>query len=202
MSDPWTQLLRDLETIRRLDAGVAHTCADQHTYVLNPPLAESEVVLFETEHKISLPQDYREFLLLVGNGGVGPSYGVQKLGEMDGIPWSELPGLVGELSQPFPYTDAWNDNSDCSSLPIEEQYRRQDEYWSSRHVNGAIPICHHGCNLRECLIVTGAERGNMWFDDRPDWQGLYPSTIPIRNRITFFEWYRSWLDSRLANVNS
>lgn len=199
MSNRWTQILRDLETLRRLDAEFVLPCADFHKYALNPPLAESDVVHFEIDQKISLPQDYREFLLLVGNGGAGPSYGVQRLGEMYDVPWSQMPGIVGELSKPFPYTEDWNYDPTTSNA-IEETYRQQDFYWSGQHVIGAIPICDHGCNLRDCLIVTGPERGNMWLDDRADWQGLYPTTMPNRNRITFFEWYRSWLDSRLANV--
>ena len=67
-------------------------------------------------------------------------------------------------------------------------------------MTGAIPICEHGCQLREYLVVTGPERGNIWFDDRADWFGLYPDKTTGRERLTFLEWYRLWLDDCLAKA--
>ncbi len=47
---------------------------------LNHVLTETEVASFEKEHEISLPSDYRNFLLTVGNGGDGPpEYGLLKI---------------------------------------------------------------------------------------------------------------------------
>ena len=119
---------------------------------------------------------------------------------MSGVIWNDLPGMVGDLSVPFPYTEAWNEKPIDACQPVNEQYRQQDVYWSSRHVTGAIPICEHGCNLRECLIISGQERGNIWFDDRADWKGLYPNESTGRPRLKFFEWYRLWLDDRLTKA--
>jgi hypothetical protein len=108
--------------------------------------------------------------------------------------------LVGKPSEPFPYTERWNADPIDESLPIDGQYRQQEDYWDSRHVAGALPICHLGCNLRQCLIVTGPERGNIWFDDRADWQGLYPDTRDNHNRLSFLDWYRLWLDASLRAI--
>ena len=187
------QLLQSIlpKTVDRIIEG-----QQQH---LNPALTEDQLQRFETEHRIALPQDYRAFLLHIGNGGTGPGYGLEMLGHAYGVAWEENPGLVGDLAKPFPYLDAWNEESIDGTRPIAEQYQQQDEYWSSKHVNGAIPICHHGCNLRECLIVTGPERGNMWFDDRADWQGLYPDKKSDRERITFLDWYTAWLEQSISS---
>tara|TARA_Y100001934_G_scaffold243249_1_gene299685 strand:+ start:1119 stop:1328 length:210 start_codon:yes stop_codon:yes gene_type:complete len=65
-------------------------------------------------------------------------------------------------------------------------------------LDGAIPICHLGCAQRQWLIVSGPERGNIWCDDRADNEGLSPLKKPQKKRITFFEWYREWLDDALA----
>jgi len=108
--------------------------------------------------------------------------------------------MVGDLAVPFPYTDAWNEGPIDGFRSVEEQYRQQDEYWSSRHVTGAIPVCDHGCGLRECLIITGPERGNMWFDDRADWQGLYPDKKGDKDRLTFLEWYSVWIKELLLEA--
>ena len=141
---------------------------------LDPPAEETEVLAIEAGHGVRLPQEYREFLLTVANGGVGPFYGLQRLGESNGKPWAESPGEVGKLSAPFPYDVAWNAEPNDPALPSEDAWQRSLWYWSTQHMDGAIPICELGCGLRQLLIVTGAERGNIWYDDRADWKGLYP----------------------------
>ena len=47
-------------------------------------------------------------------------------------------------------------------------------YWNATQVNGAIPICHLGCCLRQWLVVTGPEAGNVWDDVRADYAGFKP----------------------------
>ena len=107
-----------------------------HGCILNPTLAESVVRQFETDHRVALPPDYRHFLTQIGNGGAGPYYGVFPLGLMDGNSsdleqWHENDGLIGELSEPFLPTEAWNDltsepDSELSGRNPEE-YERQLE---------------------------------------------------------------------------
>jgi hypothetical protein len=182
--------------------------ADSHKYILRPPLSESEVVLFERKHGIALPSDYRQFLIKVGNGGAGPYYGVFSLGEMDDgyghALWKENDGLVGILSRPFPHLEPWNDLPDEPNYdePNQEELERQvnafdESYWNPQNVNGAIPICHLGCARRQWLVVTGPEAGHIWCDDRVDRCGLYPLSSPNSTRVTFFQWYRAWLDEAI-----
>lgn len=45
----------------------------------NPVLTETQVAEFEHEYGVKLPEDYREFLLRIGNGGPGPGYGLMTL---------------------------------------------------------------------------------------------------------------------------
>src|SRR5208283_4634322 len=52
-----------------------------HRYELFPRLTEKAVSAFEKKWRITLPAGYRQFLIELGNGGAGPSYGVFKLGE-------------------------------------------------------------------------------------------------------------------------
>ena len=39
-------------------------------------------------------------------------------------------------------------------------------YWDPAIMNGAIPICHKGCALRQWLVIHGEQRGFVW-DDLP-----------------------------------
>ena len=149
------------------------------------------------------------FLLQVGRGGAGPAYGIFDLGEMDDgfehKAWSEDNGFVGKLREFFPHTSAWNDLIGCPDDKLvetdEDEYERQlnefeERYWAQ--LDGAIPICHLGCAYRQWLIVSGSERGHIWCDDRTDQKGLYPLSKPGNDRITFYDWYRDWLDEALA----
>jgi len=186
-----------------------------HGFRLNPPLSEAEVTAFEAKHCVALPTDYKGFLMHAGNGGAGPAYGVFKLGEIDHgkghAPWAQNDGFVGILSEPFPHTQAWND---LTSKPAqtsgegEDAYgKRLDEwenkyYFNSQHVNGAIPVCHRGCALRVWLVITGAESGHVWDDRRADQQGLRPLETETRRRVTFVQWYRSWLDNALKQIGA
>ena len=90
--------------LARRDRELMHFGASRHRYRFNPPLAEREVTAFEQRHGIRLPQDYRGFLIEVGNGGAGPHYGVFRLGEIDGLrddePWKEG-AFVGILREPL-----------------------------------------------------------------------------------------------------
>ncbi len=122
--------------------------AESHGFNLNPPLSDSAVQKFETKHRVRLPEDYRRFLVNVGNGGAGPFYGVFKLGEMDDSfdfqKWKEGDGFVGVLSKPFPHTAPWNDlPEEPEETEDEEQYEKAIEafdaiYWNPDNVSGAI----------------------------------------------------------------
>ena len=50
-----------------------------HQYGLGPCLTESELEAVESSYGIRIPSEYREFLTNVGNGGVGPGYGLEPL---------------------------------------------------------------------------------------------------------------------------
>lgn len=70
---PVRDALRDLSSsdLRRLRFG-----ANRHRYHLRAPLSEARLVALEATAGISLPEDYRDFLLEMGDGGAGPYYGL------------------------------------------------------------------------------------------------------------------------------
>ena len=212
MHEHFEQLRFDIEHIRQRCDWSAVFGAELHEFELHPCLTESELESFEKTHEVVLPTDYRLFLLLVGDGGAGPYYGLFRLGEVDDgfdfEPWEEGT-FVGKLSAPFPHREPWND---LTGAPGDDEYddedyeRRCDEfdhrYFDSALVDGAIPICHLGCALRQWLVVSGPEAGNVWCDDRADNGGLYPLTAPGKARVSFYEWYRGWLDETLSSLEA
>lgn len=184
--------------------------ADVHEFRLNAPLPKADVVAFENVHKVSLPDDFRQFLTNVGNGGAGPFYGVFPLGKMDdnfGLrTWHEDDGFIGVLSKPFPLREEWNDISSQPSAELadqdESEYDRQMDifqstYWRSSLVNGAIPICHEGCALRIWLVLTGTQAGYLWEDRRSEYGGIKPLRLADGSSATFMGWYDAWLNDCL-----
>lgn len=75
--------------IRRYSRGVntpwTYVGAEPGHWVLQPPLSESELALFEAELVCELPEPFRAFLAQIGRGGPGPGYGLfSEAGPPDG----------------------------------------------------------------------------------------------------------------------
>jgi hypothetical protein len=209
MSDKFDILNNDLKRLRANGSSFGVFGEDAHGYELHVPLLEDEVSMFESEHGIRLPDDYRLFLIRVGNGGAGPYYDLFRFGERDdGFGYAPWKDFVGRLSSLFPHNYAWNDltgKPEDDAARDSEEYENlmeafEQRYYDSRQVDGAIPICHLGCARRQWLVISGPEAGNMWCDDRADCGGLYPLQTPGRVRTSFFQWYRDWLDEVLSKV--
>ena len=207
--DKFDILIQDLERVRANGTSFGMFGEDSHGYELGTPLLKEDISAFEMEHGIRLPDDYRQFLTRVGNGGAGPYYGLFRFGDMDdGFDHGSWGDFVGDLSSPFPHTNPWNDltgKPDNQAAMDSGEYDAlleafDQRYYNSRQVDGAIPICHLGCALRHWLVISGHEAGNIWCDDRADYKGLHPLEAQGRVRTSFFEWYRDWLDEVLSKV--
>jgi hypothetical protein len=198
------QLRRDLARLRESDRGLELFGADGHRYRLNPVRSVAEIRAFEASLGIVLPADYVTFVTEVGNGGAGPFYGVNPLGECDAAlgagteRWHPKDVLVGEPRLPFPHREAWNlPPAEIEALQdAEHDDPRMLAYW--RAMDGAIPICHEGCAYRDWLVVTGSERGFVWHDETAGDGGWWPWKGKSGERLTFLAWYEAWLDEGLA----
>jgi hypothetical protein len=201
------KIIDDLQKVR--EAGVCVFGSDAHDFKMNSRMSEKQILAFESKHQVRLPEDYRMFLQHVGRGGAGPAYGLFNLGEMDDghehSKWKEGDYNVGCLRASFPFPTAWNDLSGKPDDSLQDQnedeyYRLQDEFENRYYfrVDGAIPICHLGCALRQWLVISGPEAGNVWNDNRADYEGFMPEQDGKKKRIHFFRWYRRWLDEAVA----
>jgi hypothetical protein len=154
-----------LRRLRATDASFRVFGSEQHRYL-------SELVAFESANRIGLPNDYRRFLAMVGNGGAGPFYGLARLN-----------AYGRDLSRPFPLTTA------TDALADEELERLPeccDEY------PGILELCHQGCAIYSYLVVNGTAHGTIW-DARED---FYPT------ELTFGVWYRRWLERALRVLDN
>lgn len=173
-------------------------------------MSEEQVRALEADLGAGLPAQYRSFLLRVGGGGAGPDYGLmtptvgngrwQWLGiglaspaqpttaEFAGRPFvaealrSELTALEAQVPTPDAFaTDEEFDRAyDAWSARCEELYDAQEA--------GAVFLSEQGCGYASLLVMTGPQRGAIWWDLRPMDRGIEPTGHD------FGHWYRSWLE--------
>ena len=76
---------------------------------INPTISEEEVSEIEKRNNIILPKDYREFIIKIGNGCIGPRQGLLSLQEsMFDFKLRDNPAI--NLSKPFSYNEKWNED--------------------------------------------------------------------------------------------
>ncbi len=212
-----------LAELRRLDPKLSIFGASSHEYRLAATVGNDTVTAMETTHGFQFPADYRAFVTELGGGGAGPGYGVLPFGMIDDsygyAPWTTWKLAPGK---PFPHQSQWNDLTIAErGAPRPDDYETAEEYEAARDEwfdgdeageaeeaywaavgtqFGCIPICHHGCALRDWLVVSGPEAGHVWHDASADQLGIAPVSRGDRERTTFAAWYLDWLDGAIAEL--
>lgn len=196
MSPDVTRLQAKLTELRRHDTRFQLFGAATHRYALHSCLLESDVQEVEVRYSITLPEDYRRFLLFMGNGGAGPGYGMYPLD----YSLQHSVRNVGLLKAPFPHSERWNMTPEDLGLDRDNDYVAFDKaYFNDTYAQGSLRISTEGCNIYPLLIIAGNERGHIWCDDRSSDGGIYPLSAPHHpdERLSFFGWYELWLDQSL-----
>jgi hypothetical protein len=176
-----------IDDLRAIDTEFLVFGARSHRYDVGPKLTESEIREFEKKHAIVLPEDYRLYLQLVGDGsgrqpkpypyngaytvaGAGPDYGIYPLSE----------SIFGDrVSEDFPFEES----AECIGGPPYSD-------WSD-NIPGALEICTSGCASHTHLIVKGAKYGTIWDGYGHDHDHFYPTDL------TFSQWMRDWAERKL-----
>lgn len=204
---PWTRIRQKM-----LDAKVRAEKSPANwsniAYDPNPPLLVDELEAIEAELGFRFPDDYRSFVTIIGDGGVGPGYGLFPLRK--GIAERHRP--IYGLDEPYePPTSV----RECQNLEMP----------------GMHLVTHDGCAYYTGLAVSGPAAGTMWsyVEVAPGWiplldggcvdddgqpysiEGsdheayvrlydmmLRPHNVP--RRMTFLTWYENWLDGVLQHA--
>ncbi|MCW1884662.1 SMI1/KNR4 family protein [Luteolibacter flavescens] len=169
-----------IDRLRAADPEFLVFGARSHRYEIGPPLSEPELSSFEERYGITLPEDFRLYLSLVGNGneskpgpratphrtaGAGPGYGIHTLSET----------VIGDQTcVPFPYSQE-------VEVPIDE---------AGDDVPGALEICTLGCGSHVNLIVAGSEFGKVWKGNE------YLHFSPTH--LNFASWITEWAEGALS----
>lgn len=175
-----------LATMAELDAERQVFGAENHGWALNAPLCEDEVERFEAEHGVTLPDEYRRFLLRLGNGGAGPYYGLAPLEVWDAEALRDSP--PADLARPFPLAGTW--------MPVDAEGEETPAAWPEKAnpFDGCVFLADIGCGYNAFLVVNGNARGAVWEDYTAG-----DGAIEQRD-ASFLDWYETWLDAELRGA--
>lgn len=201
MTPQLARIKAKLADLERSDTARNVFGAFKHTYRLNQTATAAEISRFEQEYGIVLPEGYRSFLQIMGNGGAGPYYGLESL--EDSL-YDDLDYKTNRIdpSKPFPLTEPWNMDLGDPEEDEAVYSNKEKEYFDPQWTNGLLRLSNFGCGVSINLVVNGAEYGKVWVDDRCNDGGLFPDHyFGNEERIGFLDWYERWLDKGLQQVN-
>jgi HEAT repeat protein len=169
---------------RARDRGLKCFASDRHRFRLNRPSGELTVRRFERHHGIPLPEDYRAFLRLAGNGGAGPYYGLLPLEKWDDAVLESRPSYLAQPSPLRPGIPAGAEWEQVLGCPWEDLFQ------------GTLALVHQGCSYYALLVVTGAYCGRVVYVNLD--RGGAPYFV---HHPDFLSWYERWLDELLEGYD-
>ena len=153
-------------------------------FVLNPPLPRSEVAVWEAEHSVELPEDYRYFITNIGNGGYSGHGDMFKLEDW----WWHLVDTENERklwpSALFAYEPPTEFEGRCTPVEVSANS-------SLPPFAGTIGVADEGCGCLSILVLGGTLRGRVCMLDLIDHPYLYPQP-------DFLSWYEAGLNAQLS----
>ncbi|GLY04271.1 SMI1/KNR4 family protein [Actinoplanes sp. NBRC 101535] len=208
----WSDVRPRIAALARLTTAAEIFAATSHGWRLAAALTVDELAELEDQLGFELPAEYRSFLLEVSRGGAGPAYGLFPVHRVEGRwTWEDDGAALNSheaLARPFAHIRAFNPAEDPAvppppgpdqialwELPDDGPAHSTGELLDDgpAHSTGLLYLCHLGCALRQALVVSGPSRGQMWADDTADGEGFHPLQNPDGSRMTFTDWYRTWL---------
>jgi hypothetical protein len=147
----WNSTIKKLMQLKEMDTQCLSFGAEEHRYQLLPCVSDEEIERIEKELEIVLPIELRDFYSNVGNGIVGPFYGLVQIQQIKGYRQNELYPGINALKQNAKILDA-----DYLNYMGEGYFELYHE-----NLTGLIPIIHEGCGHEICLITAGNNVGKV-----------------------------------------
>lgn len=209
MNEQLIRISEKIEQLKKLDKSFSLFGSKEHRYKLNPAVPIEKIRQFELKYNVNLPTDYVDFMTQIGNGGVGPYYGLEPFENclFDDLDYKRADTLLNP-GKPFLHHEPWKlefkttFNEQQNKKEYQKAYSNFERiYFDKAQMNGVISICNYGCGVSLNLVVNGKEYGKIWTDGRGNDNGIYPSyELGNKEKITFLNWYELWLDISLRDI--
>lgn len=194
MTEKLSKIYAKLDYVKKLDRHKEIFGANVHKY-RNTKVSETELLVFEKRIGVSLPDDFREFIINIGTGA-GPDFGIYTLSQMleEYDEWAYCLGNNSKLSNTCELTN-------IDALDVIEQKRKNPTNFFSKRLktaNGILPIQTEGCTYCCAIILSGEQAGKMWGVDTNEFDSLPAGLI---TEFDFLSWYNAWLDKSISKLN-
>jgi hypothetical protein len=198
----WEEHLQRVKELASLDTNRQVFASFQHRYHFGMKLWDAAIAPYEQRLGITIPDEYRSFLIECGDGGPGPYYGIYTLERALGEDRPELISKPFELEKDF---DLYREQAGELSHPEHERRRNENpayraqcdeianRFFAPETRSGTIAICEYGCGGFFRLVVSGDQYGRIWFfDDNGAWD----------LDLDLCELYGNWLDFELHKLRT
>ena len=143
--DFWLSAKEQIKTFKELDDADlvfgARTRGIGHNYEVHHPLTSQQIQTIEKDKNITLPDEFRDYLLYFGAGGAGPDYGIKNIKETF---------KTTIFDNPFIYTEASKETGDVlDNEPIEDY-------------DGLLYLGTAGCGTDYYIELLGKNIGTVW----------------------------------------
>lgn len=168
-----------------------------HQYRLNRVVSLQTLKNFEKKYRIRLPKEYVEFLSEIGNGGMGPAYGlIPLLKSVKGIPKKEICSVfLPGNNEAIRIMEARADQ-EISGLPEwERETVRIDRA-------GYLNLADYGCGEYAILILTGEQKGKVWYRYEDKAHPMFISRKGKLSVLNFRDWYMHWLNESVQHLTT
>lgn len=174
-------LSNKLNRLRRLDRGLDVHGASEHRYKTHP-LTRNQIEQIERAAGNPLPNELREWLLRVGFG-VGPSYGLFRMGERKWFEgWLTLKASLGVWTSTPEEPPGVGEFRSLSEIGLKEAQQKVDETIEAPRTEQGFPECgppefttksylggsniltlsHDGCSFWYVTPLTGPLKGKIF----------------------------------------
>ncbi|NQF15709.1 SMI1/KNR4 family protein [Brevibacillus sp. HB1.3] len=166
-------------------------------YVLNERLTLEQIEQFESSAHIVLPQDYKDFLLYIGNGGKHAKQFPLSLSHAKGCLEESLRKTVGLEYMSLPFSlDKCNRCFDDDLDETEDDTITDDDVGYDQMItealHGTITVHNDGCGYFIVMIVSGELAGKLYYIDTCNGQG----TRFVSD--SFAAYYLKWLNQQMT----
>ena len=164
------RILKLLEQARAKDPDFVRFGAYGHKYRVSAPASEETIQSFEEQQGIRLPEEYRDFLLFVGNGGAGPYYGLYGLETQEKELHDSHARLYRVQEEPVIHPKMSNEEWD-RMIGVDPEGRSGGGPGGSGRGEevhpyvGVLPIGSQGCTLMTGIMLAGPCRGQVVYYD-------------------------------------
>lgn len=159
----------------------------------NEKVSTIDINRFENDHRIMLPEDFKDFLLEIGHGA-GPDMGIFTLKYMHET-YSEIAHALNTnsfMSHEFDFNSA-----DAYEI-IENWKLKHGFYKRLKTANGILPIQTEGCSYYQYIVISGEQKGKIWSLNSNEFDTM-PSGLT--KELSFLDWYEDWLNSCLDKLS-